>query len=885
MIDHFALVQLLTTEPPPPDRRLQDFAVELGWRPSDRLELPGASSFATGHLVVEHGLDYAAIISFLQRPNRFPDLDPSQQRMLANASYNNLIDWHIAVDYEDVTFLFNRYRPPEFHVIRERLSRANISVLQSWRFRALTSKHPTPDVPPLDKAVIDTISLWKRELGANLVGISNSLLSALFNAVLFVRATEDHGRTSGGLHSAPAPALLPSIASQLGGGASTVQRVLAAAIKQLEIREIPAGLVDIDSLGAFDTIDASLVAELFSDFYRNRFAPYYEYDFSQISKHALSKIYEHYVSILRVPTTQQISFLPLLAEETVEWKLGSIYTPLFIARFFARYVRDRLPLRAFQRLRVLDPSCGSGIFLRCFLELQNEALFDQSTTESIRATFENAVGIDVDPNACHAAQLSLSLLSLALAGEFPASLQILNEEALRYYLENPDFREVADVVVANPPYVKFEAQPAEIQRRVLAVLGETGSGKPDLYLAMLRIGLELLKPGGYGLFVLPETFLKSDSAKGTREAIGLEAFVQCVVDLTAVRIFENVGVYTILLIFQKKSNTFAPAPLAKVVRCQDRVGQALQDVLDDRIAPSQFYTIHETTQDAFHEDEWTLAPPQVALMLRKYAELSELGTECRIRQGMNTGADDVFIIPRRAVPDDGKTLFVPLLSDREMEAYSVPQSTSHQVFYPFIDNKIIDEAQLRSNHRETWAYLSAHREELEKRSAVKTGAIPWWRPERPREPRHMLRPKIVSPHVVISPRFGLDARGRYAISRAPLIFSMIESAAERDHLCYMLAVLNSSACFWHIAQRSHIYDRGYSRLELSTLRGVRLPAFSSVDASAARKIIRLVESRIEATASAALAIENSIDDIVADLYGLNAEEKKLVGMQENGNGV
>src|SRR5258708_4273682 len=73
MIDHFGLVQLLTTEPVTPDRRLNDFAVELGWRPSDSLELPTASSFATGHLVVEHGLDYAAVITFLQRPNRFID--------------------------------------------------------------------------------------------------------------------------------------------------------------------------------------------------------------------------------------------------------------------------------------------------------------------------------------------------------------------------------------------------------------------------------------------------------------------------------------------------------------------------------------------------------------------------------------------------------------------------------------------------------------------------------------------------------------------------------------------------------------------------------------------------------------------------------------------
>lgn len=882
MIDHFGLVQELTTEPPRIDRRLNDFAFELGWKPSDRLELPATRDFATAHLVVEHGLDYTTVISFLQSPNRFIDLGPSQQRMLASASYNSLIDWHISIDYQSVTFLYNRYRPPEFHILKEALSKDNISVLQSARFRSLTSNHPVPDVRSLDKAVIDTIALWKRQLGAGVPGISNSSLSALFNAILFVRAAEDQKLSGEALP--PASRLLPRMASDFGSAQGpTIRNVITAALENLAVPNIPSGLVELDSLTTFDTMDAALIVELFEDFYRNRFTPYYEYDFSLISKHALSRIYEHYVSILRIPNTTQLSFLPSLAEERFEWKLGNVYTPEFIARFFARYLRARLPLRTFQRLRILDPSCGSGIFLRCLLELQNEALFDLRTTDSIRDTFANATGIDVDPNACHAAQLSLSLLSLTLAGEFPENLKIINEEALQHYLENPNFREVADVVVANPPYIKYEAQPTEIQNRVLAVLGESGTGRPDLYLAMLKIGLDLLKPGGYGLFVLPEAFLKSDAARGLREVISREAFVECVVDLTAVRVFENVGVYTILLIFQKKS-AVALAPLARIVRCQDRVGQALQDVIDERIVVSQFYSIHETTQEAFQENEWSLATPRVALMLRKYAELAELGTECQIQQGMNTGADDVFIIPKRAIPEDGQSLFVPLLSDREMESYAVPRSVSHLVFYPFADGKMISEPELRK-HPQTWEYLSAHSGKLEKRHAVTAGTIPWWRPERPRQPRHMFRPKIVSPHVVISPRFGLDARGRYAISRAPMIFSAIQDAAERDHLCFLLGVLNSSTCFWHIAQRSHIYDRGYSRLEVSTLKGVRLPAFSTVDGSVARKMTRLVESRIEAVGPRALDIENAIDEVVADLYGLNAEERRFVGMQEKRDGV
>ena len=59
-----------------PQRRrdLQSFAEEAGWKPSDEIdEYPGTEEFANGHLLVEHGLDNAAVISFLRRHPHQPE--------------------------------------------------------------------------------------------------------------------------------------------------------------------------------------------------------------------------------------------------------------------------------------------------------------------------------------------------------------------------------------------------------------------------------------------------------------------------------------------------------------------------------------------------------------------------------------------------------------------------------------------------------------------------------------------------------------------------------------------------------------------------------------------------------------------------------------------
>ncbi len=304
-LDHYELIQQLTSDVSSPldrRRRLNDFAVELGWRPSDQLNLPGTEEFASGHLVVEHGLQNSAVITFLRRPASYPSLNSFQQKALLNASYNNLIDWHIAVDYDGVSFVYNRADPPSFFSYRRQLSREKTSHLSSYEFDSLSTDHPSPNVPALDTALIRTISLWKRQLSAEVKNVGNEEISALFNSVILVRALEDQYRKfSDGVFVS-----LRQRCQETSG--LSLARVLGEAVGAFRIAELPQELFDVSRLQPFDTLDSSTVRELVEDFYRNRYERYFDYDFSIMSKHALSRIYEHYVSLLRPDDTRQTSF-------------------------------------------------------------------------------------------------------------------------------------------------------------------------------------------------------------------------------------------------------------------------------------------------------------------------------------------------------------------------------------------------------------------------------------------------------------------------------------------------------------------------------------------------------------------------------------------------
>lgn len=129
----------------------------------------------------------------------------------------------------------------------------------------------------------------------------------------------------------------------------------------------------------------------------------------------------------------------------------------------------------------------------------------------------------------------------------------MSGEAIRYFQNHSDLAGTFDLVIVNPPFVALDRQAEDIRRDVAAFMGQDASGRIDMYLAFLKMGLELLRPGGIGMFILPHSFLISDNAHGIRRKILQETWIRCLADLSAIRVFQQVDTYIVLLIFQKKS--------------------------------------------------------------------------------------------------------------------------------------------------------------------------------------------------------------------------------------------------------------------------------------------------------------------------------------------
>lgn len=848
---------------------LREFAQANGWRPSDQLEeYPGTEEIANGHLIVEHGLDNTAAITFLKSNRAFAFLNLEEQKRILGISYNNLVDWHLFPEREGITAVFNRTDPitPRFLSIRE-----EPDVWRAEAFDKITGKRPNPNLKSLDDALIETISIWKRSLSAELSKkVTNETISALFNSILFVRAFEDHRRARKPNFER---ALISSWEESKKGG-RTIRGCLKSCLRKLGVMKYPPSLLDERDLVPFDSLDFDTVAQLFRDFYDNRFAPY-QYDFSLMSKHALARIYEHYVSLLRPKDSKQLFFYPELPDELANRSLGGIYTPQYVARFFARFLKENLTPRVFRDLKTADPACGSGIFLRTILEMQCDPWQDIDVPQTTKRCFSKVMGIDVDGNACQASRLSLSLLHLVLTGSFPKNLRIVTAESIEYFSKHRELRESCDVVIGNPPFIKWDNMTPTMKKRVADFMKDYSHGKVDLFLALLKIALEMVKADGFVLFVLPHSFLLAKNAEKLRREIAAKFAVRFLGDLSEVPVFEDIGAYVVLVILQRRDPTLFEEPMATVVQCKDSVGHALQDALEGKRTNTQVYKVFEVDQRAFRNPEWLISPPEKRELQITATRFPSLEKFLLIQEGFVTAKDTVFIRRREDVPSDEKGAYVSYLSDREMESYRVPVTTSKVVLFPFLNGKRLEENQIRQVYPKTWKYLSHHMAALKERSSVVQGGVPWWCPHRPVPILKMLQPKIVTPHLVVMPRFSLDEKGIYAVSHSPWLIPK-EPTGDIKLLRFFLAVLNSSFAYWQILTLCHKYSRGYAMLEPKSLRKISVPDPKDVHPSIMKKIQSLVETRIakpkEATA------EKELDRLISDIYGLSAKQRIELGI-------
>lgn len=128
------------------------------------------------------------------------------------------------------------------------------------------------------------------------------------------------------------------------------------------------------------------------------------YDFSFIPIETLSVIYEQF---LHIPDDSS-------SDETKGRQQGAYYTPIPVVKYMIDCLARKSPMRL--GMRVLDVACGSGAFLvqtyRRLIEAQYKDGVPPKPLEAREILIKSIYGVDIDPDACRIAELSLVLTLL-----------------------------------------------------------------------------------------------------------------------------------------------------------------------------------------------------------------------------------------------------------------------------------------------------------------------------------------------------------------------------------------------------------------------------------------------------------------------------------------
>ncbi|MGA2408439.1 MAG: N-6 DNA methylase [Bacteroidales bacterium] len=847
------------------------FAKELGWNPSYFIE-PASTEKSNGYLVVEHGLQNSAVISFLNVRNE--DLTSLEEENLLAISYNNLVNWHITVDerYINYYFILNKEdRKVETKKIEIGNEKEALSVST---FYEIIGKKPNSNIKALDDVLIENISKWKRILSTDLEGdIDLVSLSHLFNAIIFLRSIEDGQKRSSEIdHSIK---IFLDVLST--GYFHNITQIISEVERSLKVT-IPEYVVQKEKILIFNTISISDIKRFCTSFYENDYNRF-KYDFSIMTKHALSRIYQKYVSILSVPSFDQLNLFTPIPIEKINKDIGAYYTPEYVARFFSKYLCKNYTEKEFDSIKILEPAVGSGVFLRTILETQIEQRISNETELKTDILFDNVTGIDIDPNACLSTILSLTLLHYVFNKSFIRPC-VIEGDSLKILKNKISVGETVDVVISNPPYINQDNKNLEVINEYKDILKGISYGKIDIYQAFIKLSIDLLKPNGLGLFVLPQNFLVAQSSKKLRNYLLEHCKVELLADLSSINVFDKIGTYTILLIFRKKSNIPFTDLTSWLLKCRGSVGEALNQVLMENESKEKLYQVYKT-EDYFKPGiDWFLLNKSEIELLNKLKRNITIDKFLKISQGIVTGKDNVFIRDINKVKKDERSIYKAFLPDQEINSYTVESKIHKLVFYPFLNNKIIDEADLSSNFPDTWEYLNDRKYILTKeRSDVREGKLLWWKLHSPGRPEYINSPKIISPYVSIFPKFALDIDGEFITSRSPF-FILKDARYEKELLYYFLGILNSTPCYWSLSVQSQKQSGGYNIFHLNLLNTVSVPDPTLPEnLNLVSKMILNVKRRIvEKNDIKKMEIERSINQISCDLYQLNPNEIELLGL-------
>lgn len=222
-----------------------------------------------------------------------------------------------------------------------------------------------------------------------------------------------------------------------------------------------------------------------------------------------------------------------IENETAQKLRGGYYTPLDLAAFIARWVKEISPMK------LLEPSCGDGVFFAALAKVKGFQKTD-------------VLGFELEPDEAEKAQARAKDAGLD-------ATKVLAEDFLQWAIKHFDNgRTKFDAIVGNPPFVRYQYLPELFQARAEEVFKKLDlpfTKHTNAWVPFILASIKLLRPGGRLAMVVPAEIIHVTHAQSLRSYLGRECRRLVIIDPEELWFSNTLQGAVILLAEKKQSDT------------------------------------------------------------------------------------------------------------------------------------------------------------------------------------------------------------------------------------------------------------------------------------------------------------------------------------------
>jgi adenine-specific DNA-methyltransferase len=519
--------------------------------------------------------------------------------------------------------------------------------------------------------------------------------------------------------------------------------------------------------------------------------------------------------------------------------LGSFYTPFEIVEYMVEVALKDISYESNTNLRILDPSCGGGYFLKAVLNnLREKAKGLMIPNIDSHILKNNIFGYDIDIIA-----KAICVIELY--------------EATGYLSENIEVKDFLmdqlsefDIIIGNPPYMGHKVLTGDYREKLYEIYGEVFFDKGDISYCFIKKSIDLLKPFGKLIFFTSRYILEAMNGTGIREFLKNKGAIISIIDFYGVRVVKGAGVDNIIFDFAKNSK----AEYIDVLRLKPSAKEIGGDIFKD-IFKENFFHIKRMRKihEELNSKGWIFSKDNEALILNKINGI-ELKTFCESFQGIITGCDKAFILKNEDIEKScmDNLLLKPWIKSKNVKKFMVTVPNEVIIYSDLIKDE--------TKHYIELKYIKKKYKELMNRRECKTGKRKWYQLQWGRKISLFEESKIIYPYKASSNRFAIDRGNCFSADVYALkIMKMFEQTFSYE---FLVGVLNSSIYEFYIKSIAKKLGDNLYEYYPNKIMTLKIPEYI-------KKIEELVISQED-------NYTEKIDRVLNEHFGITEEEYEVI---------